>query len=150
MAKTPMKCPFSEKMCEECQLYRGRHYYMCVNEHYRGYIKPKHKVEIKGPAGNIDLNTIKRLFEPWSVAGDSAKIPQIKMKIKVILREDNSERYVELAEAKDWDWKNKFMMRLVNGKHVTSWEEFLEIVRYQEEKGTEELVVFEAPAFMLM
>ncbi len=36
MAKTDMLCPFSGRLCEECSLYRGRHYYMCYCEKYRG------------------------------------------------------------------------------------------------------------------
>ena len=42
MAKTEMVCPFSNKVCEECALYRGRHYFLCFCEKYRGYLdKPK-------------------------------------------------------------------------------------------------------------
>jgi hypothetical protein len=39
MAKEKMLCPFSGKMCQECPLYRGRHYYLCFNQHYRGHLK---------------------------------------------------------------------------------------------------------------
>ncbi len=38
MAKTRMMCPFSNKLCEECALYRGRHYFLCFCENYRGYL----------------------------------------------------------------------------------------------------------------
>ena len=38
MAKTDMMCPFSGRLCEECSLYRGRHYYLCFCEKYRGYL----------------------------------------------------------------------------------------------------------------
>jgi hypothetical protein len=38
MAKTKMVCPFSNKVCEECALYRGRHYYLCFCTKYRGYL----------------------------------------------------------------------------------------------------------------
>ena len=34
-----MICPFSGKYCKECSLYRGRHYLLCFNNRYRGYIK---------------------------------------------------------------------------------------------------------------
>ncbi len=39
MAKTKMMCPFSNKLCEECALYRGRHYFLCFCEKYRGYLE---------------------------------------------------------------------------------------------------------------
>lgn len=38
VAKERMICPFSNKICEECALYRGRHYYLCFYRKYRGYI----------------------------------------------------------------------------------------------------------------
>jgi hypothetical protein len=33
-----MMCAFSDRLCEECALYRGRHYYLCFYEKYRGYL----------------------------------------------------------------------------------------------------------------
>jgi hypothetical protein len=38
MAKAEMICPFSSKLCKECALYRGRHYYLCFCKRYRGYV----------------------------------------------------------------------------------------------------------------
>jgi len=38
MAKIKMLCPFSGKLCEECPVYRGRHYYLCFCEKYRGHM----------------------------------------------------------------------------------------------------------------
>ena len=38
MAKTIMKCPFSDKVCAECAIYRGRHYFLCFASKYRGRI----------------------------------------------------------------------------------------------------------------
>ena len=43
MAKEKMICPFSNRLCEECALYRGRHYYLCFCEKYRGYIAEPHQ-----------------------------------------------------------------------------------------------------------
>lgn len=38
MAKVPMICPFSKKLCRECSYYVGRHYYLCFFEGYRGHL----------------------------------------------------------------------------------------------------------------
>jgi hypothetical protein len=38
VAKEGMICPFSNALCEECALYRGRHYYLCFCREYRGYL----------------------------------------------------------------------------------------------------------------
>jgi hypothetical protein len=39
MAKEDMLCPFSGKLCKECPLYRGRHYYLCFSKKYRGHLE---------------------------------------------------------------------------------------------------------------
>jgi hypothetical protein len=36
MAKVAMACPFSKKMCRDCAVYRGSHYYLCFKKEYRG------------------------------------------------------------------------------------------------------------------
>ncbi len=36
MAKETMICPFSNRLCKECALYRARHYYLCFCHEYRG------------------------------------------------------------------------------------------------------------------
>jgi hypothetical protein len=46
MAKITMKCPFSGVACKECPVYRGRHYYLCFCEKYRGSLPQT----IKAPA----------------------------------------------------------------------------------------------------
>ncbi len=38
MAKQKMRCVFSEQLCRECSLFRGRHYYLCFSRTYRGYL----------------------------------------------------------------------------------------------------------------
>jgi hypothetical protein len=38
VAKEGVICPFSSRLCEECALYRGRHYYLCFCREYRGYL----------------------------------------------------------------------------------------------------------------
>lgn len=39
MAKEDMLCPFTGKLCRECPLYRGRHYYLCFSKRYRGHLE---------------------------------------------------------------------------------------------------------------
>jgi hypothetical protein len=38
MAKIAMRCPFSGVACKDCPVYRGRHYYLCFCEKYRGFL----------------------------------------------------------------------------------------------------------------
>jgi hypothetical protein len=44
MAKEEMLCPFSGKLCRECPLYRGRHYYLCFSKKYRGHLERSERV----------------------------------------------------------------------------------------------------------
>lgn len=150
MAKTLMRCPFNEKMCKDCELYRGRHYYLCTCEKYRGYIKSKQRVSFNGHNKPLDLETIKKLFEPWSVKQNKLERPVLKIKLKVIDMESGTQRYVSPFEANNWKWGDPNIMRVVNGGHITSWEKLLEIMHYQEQRGIKELVIYEAPRFMLL
>jgi hypothetical protein len=55
MAKENMLCPFSGKLCQECPLYRGRHYYLCFNQHYRGHLSDTDKAP-PGKPGAAESN----------------------------------------------------------------------------------------------
>jgi len=54
MAKKRMLCPFSGMLCKDCPLYRGRHYYLCFNEKYRGCLV---KGEKAPPPSRQDSNS---------------------------------------------------------------------------------------------
>jgi hypothetical protein len=41
MAKEEMLCPFNGRLCRECALYRGRHYFLCFSKKYRGSLEPE-------------------------------------------------------------------------------------------------------------
>jgi hypothetical protein len=41
-----MRCPFSDKVCEECAIYRGRHYFLCYSKKYRGHIDSEHRNKV--------------------------------------------------------------------------------------------------------
>jgi len=43
VAKAEMVCPFSGKLCRECPVYCGRHYYLCFARNYRGYVEQPEK-----------------------------------------------------------------------------------------------------------
>jgi hypothetical protein len=152
MAKTPMRCPFNDKLCIECTLYRGRHYYLCNCEHYRGYIKPTNKVITHGRIESAGFDKIKELLEPWSVMPNKVKENAFepKIKLKIIDMESGKLSTCEPAEAKTWEWDNPSIMRIINGSQINSWTKLAEIMQYQEEKGAKELVIYEGPRFMMI
>ena len=78
MAKTIMKCPFSKGLCEECAIYRGRHYFLCFCEKYRGYIDSPGGTSERNSPGAIwaDFN---RKFEMPSIISTRAFDPFTSM-----------------------------------------------------------------------
>lgn len=155
MAKTPMRCPFSGKMCRECSLFRGRHYYLCNDNNYRGHIDIKEIAQVnkresavKSNIRQFDVDTLKKLCEPWS-QNDSSPDYIPKIKLKVIYREDGTSRIFEPAQAKTWDWDNPRIVRTFGNVQVGSFNKLMEMIRYQEGQGAKEVTIFEAPWFLL-
>jgi hypothetical protein len=72
-----------------------------------------------------------------------------KIKVKVLNRETGEERYYTLDEAKTWDWANPEMWRIVSGWQVTSFQQFLNICYSKMQKGQTEVLILEAPRFMM-
>lgn len=64
MAKAEMMCPFSGKPCKECPIYRGRHYYLCFSERYRGHVK-----------GVEEDNNTRASLEFMLAKGEQFKVP---------------------------------------------------------------------------
>lgn len=148
MAKIAMVCPFNRKLCDECSLYRGRHYYLCFCEKYRGYIG---EAEGKTRAGSdrhpVDFHALMKLMEPW--AGHRPEV-EPKIKLKVIDMESGEVRVCPLDEAKTWDWDNPKMVRVVSGFHIASWDKLVEVASFKARKGYQEVEVYEGPRFMML
>ena len=150
MAKLPVRCPFNGRLCIECTLYRGRHYYLCNCENYRGYIKPNNKINKEIQHETVDFEKIKDLLDPWSTTSNTADENELKIKLRLFDVENSKEAIPDLKDAKKWTWDDPTIMRIIAGTHVNSWEKLLEIARYQAEKGAAELGIREAPRFMLL
>lgn len=74
MAKTKMICPFSGELCKECPIYRGRHYYLCFCEKYRGHLDELGDTgrSVAPPASGLSAT---RKFEMPSIEARSAIDP---------------------------------------------------------------------------
>ena len=149
MAKIAMVCPFNRRLCDECPLYRGRHYYLCFCEKYRGYIgKPEGDTRPGGDQHQVDFAAVMKLLEPWAGRRTEA---EPKIKLKVIDMETEKVRVCPLDEAKTWDWENPEMVRMIDGYfHVTSWDKLVEAASFKAEKGYQEVVIYEGPRFMML
>ena len=148
MAKTNMLCPFNYRLCEECPLYRGRHYYLSLCKKYRGYIgEPVRNTKSSTNHQSVDFETLGRLAEPWA---DRRQEAEPKVKLKVIDMESGKVRVCELDEAKTWEWGNPEIMRMIGGVQITSWDKMVELVSFKAKKGYQEVEVYEAPRFILL
>jgi hypothetical protein len=151
MAKTPMKCPFNDRLCIECNLYRGRHYYLCNCKNYRGYIQPKDAINKPTEKEPADFNKLQKLLEPWAIqkgTGEKNSTPQ--MVLNIIDMETGQRSTSDPEQAKTWNWDDPTFMRFVNGVHVSTWAKLAELMRYNQEKGKTELTIYEGPRFMML
>jgi hypothetical protein len=64
MAKEEMLCPFSGKLCRECPLYRGRHYYLCFSKKYRGHLEKPEGATGGANPGTSEAETDERFDAP--------------------------------------------------------------------------------------
>jgi len=148
MAKIAMVCPFSQRLCDECPLYRGRHYYLCFCEKYRGYIgQSKEDTKPGINHHSVDFGALEKLMKPQIAPHPEAKT---KIKLRVIDMESGKTRICQLDEAKTWDWDNPKMIRVASGFHVTSWEKLVEFASSKAKKGFQEVEVYEGPRFMML
>lgn len=149
MAKTKMLCPFSHELCNECAVYRGRHYYLSLCKQYRGYInEPEDNAKSEPFQPLVDLQAFKQWVEPWARKGNPETEPDIRL--KVIDMESGDTRTCELEEAKSWDWSDATTMRIIDGVQVTSWDKLVELLSYKAHQGDREVKIYQAPRFILL
>ncbi len=148
MAITTMVCPFSTKVCSECAYYRGRHYYLSLCEHYRGYLGGRKKKRNGNGRIMPDFETMGNLVEPWRIqkkTNGDASLP-----LRLIDMESGATKKHEVGEAERWDWENPFTIRTVDGRHVTSWKQFRDILNYKAKRGAKVVDIYEGPRFILL
>jgi hypothetical protein len=148
MAKTNMLCPFSNRLCSECPLYRGRHYYLSLCRNYRGHIDRPGNNKPGNNHQPVDFETLWKRVQPWAEGPRPETEPEVKLRL--VDAENETSRFFELDEAKGWDWSDPTMMRVIGDLQVTSWDKLVEIVRFKAGKGYKQVDVYEAPRFMLL
>jgi hypothetical protein len=150
MAKEELVCPFSNTLCSECLIYRGRHYYISNHQQNCDCIcNSKQQTESAVRNHSVDFQAFWKLVEPWKDI-DYQSQPKRKISITVIDMESGETRVCQLEEAKTWEWDNPEMMRIIDGFHITSWDKLIEIVSFKAEKGNTEVRLYEAPRFMML
>jgi hypothetical protein len=142
MSKAHFVCPFTNKSCQECVLFRGRHCYL--DDHQRGGVPIVDSADIKAY-----FHALEEALTPQVGAG-SRSGKELDITLKVIDVENGTTRLSTVEEAKQWDWDNEQVMRIIDGRQITSWDKLLEILAYKAESGRHEVKLYEAPRFMVL
>ena len=153
-----MACPFSNKPCTECPIYRGRHRYRGFSKQCQG---PADKTKGRAKSGvlpsSIEFQDLRNSTEQCLVLptfpstgkyDENRGKPEIKL--KVIDVENRTTRTCDFNETKEWNWDNPEMMRVIDGRQVTNMGMLFEIMCYKAERGCKEVELYEAPRFMLL
>ena len=152
MAKLDFLCPITQVLCKDCSLYRGRHYSMPFCKLYRERSKNSPDPARREPITEESVKELNRMLEPWknetalSVTPDSYR----EVKIKITDMETDAVRYCQVEELENWDWGNPEQTRLIDGRQVTSFDQFVRMVAYLMEEGHNEIDLYEAPRFMML
>jgi hypothetical protein len=142
MEKSKFVCPFTNQSCHVCMLYRGRHCY--IDNHQKDRLHNSETVHIKAY-----FQALNEALTPQPEAGTrSGKTPHITL--RVIDVENGTSSVCPLEQAQTWDWDNEQVMRIIDGRHITSWNQLVVVLSYKAEKGYQEVKLYEAPRFMVL
>ncbi len=150
MANTAITCPFSKKVCTDCVLYRGRHHYLSLPKPRQGVAdEPRKSVRSGIDSLSDEFELLENSSEPWAGKyGKTRSEPAIRL--KVIDVENRGTRICSLSEAREWDWTNSRIWRVIDGRQIKSLEDLIDILCYKAEAGEEEAELYEAPRFMFL
>jgi hypothetical protein len=142
MSKGDLVCPFTNKSCHDCVLYRGRHCYL--DNHQKDRANISDSADIKAY-----FQTLDEALTPQLDAGLRSE-KELDIRLKVIDVENGVTRVCPLEEARTWDWDNEQVMRIIDGRHITSWDKLVAMLSLKAEKGYQEVKLYEAPRFMVL
>lgn len=137
------RCPFSGNPCTECGLYRGRHHYFIS-------ARPKNG---NGRAATDQVaqyfQALEDAFKPLMPKGDQSEL-EGKIILTVVNMETRQNWICDFDEAKTWDWGDPTIMRLIDGWHVKSFANLMDILTHKVKEGRREVELHEFPRFMLL
>jgi hypothetical protein len=112
-------------------------------------MKPK-KPDKSGPRSlSDDFEVLRKCSEPWAGKYGNAR-SQPRIQLKVIDVENRGVRICSLTEARKWDWTNRNIWRVIDGRQIRSLDRLVEILSHKAEAGLEEAEMYEAPRFMFL
>jgi hypothetical protein len=149
VAKNATACPFSNRACTGCAVYRGRHQYIISKQHRPLTDKQQGRPESGTPSLSAEFQALRKSAEPWT-GKQGQKKGELKIRLKVIDVERKETRICDLHELQKWHWGNPRLYRLIDGRQVTDLDNLIEILYHKAEAGCEEVDLYEAPRFMML
>ena len=73
-----------------------------------------------------------------------------KIRLKLIDVENKTSRICGLDETKTWHWTDPTIIRLIGDWQIKNYETLLFMLNEKENKGIEEVTMYESPRFMLL
>ncbi len=81
---------------------------------------------------------------------DMEKMSDENVTLTVCDRETGERRSCTLEDAKQWDWKNPEVWRMIGGWQITSYASLVHVVKMKIENGHKEVEILEAPRFTML
>lgn len=78
------------------------------------------------------------------------EVREVKMTLRVLDGETKESRIVDIEEARNWDWKDPEIWRVIGGWQITSYEMLITVLLRKAEQGIEEVEMLEAPRFTML
>lgn len=126
------RCPFNPRIfCIDCNLYRGRHQ------------------ECRNARKGNDIDDMKRVYNAAEPYKNDAVGDNISVRLKYTSIEEGTSREIDYRELKDAKWNDPFMFKLIDGVHMTSWKQFLQMLQFKETNGAKVVEVVEIPLSMI-
>jgi hypothetical protein len=142
MDKGKFLCPFTNATCHECVLYRGRHCF--IDNHLKEKAQHSRPVDIKADFQALD-EALQPQIDDGARTGD---MPQIALRVVDV--ENGTSEVHSLEEARQWDWRDEQTIRLIDGRHLRSWDDLIEMMTHKAAKGYPEVKLYVAPRFMVL
>jgi len=142
MDKGKFLCPFTNKTCHDCVLYRGRHCF--IDNHLREKAHHGDPADIKA-----NFQALSKALQPY--VDDHVRVgnmPQIALRVVDV--ENGTSELCPLEEARQWDWGDEQTIRLIDGRQLTSWDGLIEVMAHKAAKGYPEVKIYVAPRFMVL
>lgn len=96
MSKAAMTCPFSNRACVECAVYRGRHFYLCFAKAHLGC------------KGDLTRYSTVKFLKPWEEDDDTLRmssnippIPTVIFNVEDLIEKEELSRLKEKGETHD-------------------------------------------------